>query len=567
VTNKKTVVGIYEDSGAGVPDDKLAQSSETSMTQSTGTWGEITVSYAFSTSDVLWIAVASEETISSKYAGGTAYELEKDVETYNATLPDPVSTTTVSGTRQYSFYCNYTTVSNELVITSPGQYQIYQRDGSNEADIPVSGTYVGSPTAVECDFAGGGYSTVDSSPGSGTWSGTLATQSAGQGTLTCRWTNNTAVNDTTADVGIGDIYMIAGQSNHAGRLTNAQTWTDDLKGVMWCEDSSGWELLSDPTDPEGDATPYGSIWPLLLDKILDDQSVPVGVITCADGGTNLSGASAEWNNTETSHEECVTEFDNSGANDVKAILWLQGEAEAIAGSISSATHQTNMSAMLDDLHTGMGVSPPMGVATLLKLTSANSRADKDAIVAALINRYNNDADMFPGPVLADIEGDGLHIISDADAQEFADRWWHFLDLKFYGGSEGRGPRFSAAYKMSARVIRVVFTVANGPLTAQTDVSGWRVVDDTGVLTISSAAAYGTTGVDLTVNRDLDTNPVVSWGSGDDAADGTATILDSSTVGLPPEPFFSDDASGAWVGAAFAPLVDGGFTSFGGKLAQ
>jgi len=55
---------------------------------------------------------------------------------------------------------------------------------------------------------------IDTSPSGWTFSGTLLSQNQGQGTLIVRHSNDTSLSWSVDNVGIGDIFIISGQSNH-----------------------------------------------------------------------------------------------------------------------------------------------------------------------------------------------------------------------------------------------------------------------------------------------------------------------------------------------------------------
>ena len=136
---------------------------------------------------------------------------------------------------------------DRISITSPKTYQTYQRDENGQADISMSGTYTGTPTAIEAQFNGGGWSTIDASPSGGSFSGAFSSQS-GQGTLKVHFTNDHAVTASVTSVGIGDVFLVAGQSSASGRGINSQAYAhSSLKASMYREDEV-WAELTDPTD-------------------------------------------------------------------------------------------------------------------------------------------------------------------------------------------------------------------------------------------------------------------------------------------------------------------------------
>ena len=109
-----------------------------------------------------------------------------------------------------------------ITLTTPASLQVFQRSGTT-GDIAIAGTFSGGGTHdIEASFNGGAYQTIDEDA-SGTFSGTLASQAQGQGTVTVRFVDDPGVTATAIHVGIGDVYVLAGQSNMSGRGTVAQS--------------------------------------------------------------------------------------------------------------------------------------------------------------------------------------------------------------------------------------------------------------------------------------------------------------------------------------------------------
>jgi len=421
-----------------------------------------------------------------------------------------------------------------IEISSPVQYQTYQRDGSGQADITISGTYTGTPTAIEASFNGGAYATIDASPGGGAYSGALTGQAAGQGTLTVRFTNDTAIDATVADIGIGDVYVVAGQSNAEGRATNARSYTHATLKATVFKQSDAWANGNDPTDT---GTSSGSPWPLLATLLMADQSVPVAFITTATGGTKLYGGT--WTKNGTEYADCVQTIANSGVNGVKAVLWHQGENDANDG-VTAVQYAAALSAMLDNLQTDTGFTGMKLICANLgfKTTGSVTRANLDAIRLGQLAAVASDADILAGPVLYDVDlgdagGDGVHFATDTEMQTLADRWWRLIEYHFYSGSDA--PAYAVASVVRAgATVAVTFSGGVSPLTGQTGTTGWRFTDNGTPIAVSSAAASGSNAVILTLASTPAGTELLSFGSGNDAAG--ATLLDSGTYPLPPEPF-------------------------------
>lgn len=427
-----------------------------------------------------------------------------------------------------------------ITIDSPSSYQVFQRDGSDQADIVISGTYAGSPTAIEASWNGGSYATIDASPAGGAFSGSLSAQAVGQGTLSVRFTNQTTVIDTADFVGIGDVFIVAGQSNGEGHATNHQIYSHaSLKASMFREGAGAWQELDDPSDSDSVG---GSAWPLLATLHMAAEGVPVGFITTAEGSTGLANLAAHWQKGGGGkYENCLLSVANSGITGAVAMLWYQGETDA-RDSVTQAAYQTALSQMLDDFQSDLWAGLPLICAQIGHDVAGGfpDRSEQDAIRLAQIDRWVNDADIYPGPLTYDMDlsgGDGIHIKTDAHIGALANRWWRTIQAALFGGAEAaRGPQFSTATR-SGTTVTVTFTGGEGSLQNQTDTTGWRFTDDGTPITINGAAANGTNAVDLTLASTPAGTELISFGSGNDAAG--ATLSDSGTYPLPPEPFIDE----------------------------
>lgn len=446
-----------------------------------------------------------------------------------------------------------------ITIVRPHDRQIYQRDENNVADITISGTYTGSPTAIEASFNGGAYATIAASPSGGVFSGTLSNQPAGQGTLTVRFTNVPATLDTATNVGVGDVFLVAGQSNAAGYGTNSQSYTHPtLKASVWRVGASAWAELTDPASAGAD----GSSWPLLATLHMASQGVPVAFVTTGVTSTGLN-STGEWMRGGSQYRGALETLANSGVNGVKAILWYQGETEVNQADINptgkTQAYQNALSQMLD----GMQADSPVlaGVKMVAaqigyKTSSGSTRVGIDPIRLAQSGIWELDPDILAGPLLYDIDlsdGDGVHIgqgaDGDAELLTAARRWWRMLAYHFYGGTQGRAPRFSHAAR-NGTAVTVVFD-ASIPMTgiAATG-AGWRFTDDGSPITVTSAKAVGDNLIQLELASEPTGTGKISYGSGNDAAG--VGLLDIGTYALPPEPFVDEVA---------APITDDGDFEF------
>jgi hypothetical protein len=325
--------------------------------------------------------------------------------------------------------------AGDIVIESPMYNQIIQRDTTTLlGDIPISGHYdstLGTPTGIEGKFNGGAWTALtDCIIADGVFSGTLAGQATGTGNLEVRWANATSRTFVQYEVGVGRIFVVAGQSNAAGLGTNNQTYSGTAKCKMFTESHNTWKVLADPTNTD---IAHGSIWPLLANALSTaDDTCPIGFITTADGGTGLisDGATEDsyaWDR-ELNGASYLNMLDRvvlSGANAIEEVLWHQGEAEAYAAN-TTAEYYAAMVAFMENIRDDLPGSPLVRIAQLGQIPNTEPAADSHAIRQAQVLLFSHELAR-PGPVshdinLADGGGDSLHFKTNAELQTMAERW-------------------------------------------------------------------------------------------------------------------------------------------------
>lgn len=242
-------------------------------------------------------------------------------------------------------------------ITTPVQYQSRQINGSDQASIPITGTYTGTPTAIEASFNGGAYATIDAAPAGNAYSGTLANQAAGQGTLTVRFTNDTAVTATQTFVTLTDVFVLGGDSRADGRLTSTQTYSG--VGRMPCYRQDDAWTHGDPADTGASS---GTICPLIANLYSALKSRPCAFITCGTGASDLYDGSNSWQKTHSAYTEMSSQITGAGTAGVKAGLFFFGPNAVVqASTVTQATYNgyvdTFASDFAADFTTAASASP------------------------------------------------------------------------------------------------------------------------------------------------------------------------------------------------------------------
>jgi hypothetical protein len=426
-------------------------------------------------------------------------------------------------------------------IASPAAYQTFQRDEQGRADISISGTLSGESGSIAARFNGGSWTTIGIAK-DGKFSGVLKSQLAGQGSLEVRFANKPDVNFKQDHVGIGDVFLVAGQSNAEGRITSPQSYSHpNLRSSVY-DEAIGWRDGYDPTDST--LSDQYSVWPLLATRIMAETNLPVAFITTAAPQTGLIGDGGTWGKGQPTFEKCVQMVRNSGVNGLRAVLWYQGESDANVPSMTQSQYLNALLMLRRNLSADLGWSLKLVTAQIAYLHTDSSKETRDSVDAvrlAQAKASERDPNTLLGPVLYDLDirmisgGDGVHLRSPAHAQIVAGRWWRMLHFYFYGGGEGRGPTFQSALFNDGKTILVKFASTAGALRALTPLeAGWRIADSTGECKVIRAIAQDGNTVRLTVDRPLSGRVEVSWASYNDAVG--LSLTDSGREALPAEPF-------------------------------
>lgn len=260
-----------------------------------------------------------------------------------------------------------TVTATSITFTTPNTpanaavpYRMFQRNGSNQASVRITGTYTGTPTAIEWQWAGGSWATLVASPTGGAFDATVTLPSLGQGSLNIRFSNATGVTASLPAVGCGDVFLLAGQSNNVGKATNYITPVVPGAHPSWaaveCAKNGIWRLNQETStykfdDPTGavysvnsDPTPGGSYCGALATSLMA-AGVPCAFVPCALGSTGIP-AWAVSTSTTTLYGALLATANTIGGH--KAVIWWQGENEANDNTQTQAQYTTALNAIVND---------------------------------------------------------------------------------------------------------------------------------------------------------------------------------------------------------------------------
>lgn len=346
-------------------------------------------------------------------------------------------------------------------VKLPAARQVLQRNNANFALLPISGFLNGfsKPVAeVRCTVLPGGSGksqgwqplrTPDGGdplvlPRSGSFTGSFPIFGGGWYRVELRIRNGDAVvtQSSVSEIGVGEIFISAGQSNASNYGEALMTPRDD-RVAAWVR-SSTWRAGYDPQPVAGGNR--GSIYPVIGDLLVQELRVPVGFMSLGYGGSTVATWLPNSLSSPAHFSRLSSALAAAGPNGVRAVLWHQGESDVklrTPGAAYSARLNSLIHASSNVTHTTI----PWFVATATYVPLYQINADPDtsvhtdeaglsrqrAIIAAAqqasVNAGASD-DTFAGPTTDDLIGggwrhDNIHF-REVGLREHARRWADIL---------------------------------------------------------------------------------------------------------------------------------------------
>ena len=301
-----------------------------------------------------------------------------------------------------------------LTLTQPQSYQVVQRDEHNQGKIPIKGAWSGQAARVEARYelmktAGAGASVwilVGEIPPKGVLSGALPVPAGGWYRIAVRILDGDkeVAGQVVEKVGVGDVFITAGQSNAGNFGWPRQTPTED-RVAGHCAWDESWRLGYDP-QPWGGGS-GGSCWPAMEDVLVRALDVPVAVIATSAGGTSVQ----QWlPSSKICYGGLKRALDFVGPHGARAILWHQGESDAALGT-SAEEYAKGMKEIIGQSRQDAGWEIPWGIAQAsflpesCKIEKGKGRLENGAIVREGQKQTCRDNPaVFEGPLTDDLTG-------------------------------------------------------------------------------------------------------------------------------------------------------------------
>lgn len=421
-------------------------------------------------------------------------------------------------------YCASGQTNGQFVkITYPESRAIFQRENDNTCTIYLSGSLyqpVDSIQArVQVEEAGQGFNTdwvtIQRNPRGGFFQGSLRARGGWYRLEVQVFAGGTAVgSDVVRKVGVGEVFIITGQSNAQGfQNFGAVGATDDRVNCVTYDNSKA-NSLADPPNPSfqqlsanafiGPRGQSAWCWGVLGDLIAKQYNVPVLFINTAWQATVIKN----WR--ESSEGKITKNIFALGTPDenfpvgmpyanlvialryycsfqgLRAVLWQQGENDNVPLQSTRKAYGDDMQYLVNKTRQDTDRYP----AWVLARSSYNSgKVSQDIIQAQndVINTYNNN--VFAGPFTDNIqiprfEGD-VHFGGEG-LKQLGQAWFESLNAVFFASSRPQPPLPPPAVTVACATSNRALTVGLPSLYSSYK---WNTGQTTQSITVTQPGVY------------------------------------------------------------------------------
>lgn len=323
-----------------------------------------------------------------------------------------------------------------LAVSAPLSRQVFQRDAEEQAVLTIRGTVNDQVDSIEAKAElvqgatqGKGTDWIriagKEAIAAGAFTGKLRLHAGGWYKITVRARRGTqVVADASIDrVGVGEVFVTAGQSNSANFGTPKQKAKDDR--VVYYNGNS-YVPAKDPIP--GGCGGGGSPWAILGDLIAESQGVPVCFRSASLTWTEVKNWMPPDTQLYKNLVQCVKAF---GTNGVRAVLWHQGESDSLAKT-PAATYCDRLKTITEGLNRDCGYPLPWFVAQASFHPGSQAPEQKEVATGQQMLWQKKIA--FQGAITDDLLGgtyrsDGVHF-NQAGLNAHAERWFDALKAHY-----------------------------------------------------------------------------------------------------------------------------------------
>lgn len=341
-------------------------------------------------------------------------------------------------------------------LSSPVDYQVFQRRNLTTGAVDVRGTARVQADSVEVRVTGtsaggvlaGGWSPVALDAATHDFHGSLDEPAGGFYRIEVRLLRHgkAVAALTVPHVGIGEVFVVAGQSNSTNYGEVKQT-TDT--GMVVAFDGATWQLANDPQPGVQDHSTKGSFIPAFGDALYRKYHVPIGVAAVGHGSTSVrqwlpagdpvyvmptmtkfitTNAAGDLICDGTLFNGMLGRIRELGPHGFRALLWHQGESDAHQAaehSISPEQYHAMMVRLIEATRAAAGWQIPW-ITAVATYHTPNDQGSPELEVAQRslwtegIALEGPDTDTL-GPEFRQNGGKGVHL-SDAGLKAHGAMW-------------------------------------------------------------------------------------------------------------------------------------------------
>ena len=339
----------------------------------------------------------------------------------------------------------------ELTLTCPLDHEVVQRQTKILGRIKITGT-MDTLELADCHFearisANGEWTPLAVAVGELSFEAFADFPAGGWYRLEVRATRNgeTVAKTSVDHVGIGEVFVVAGQSNSANHGEEKQT---TQTGRVASFDGQTWQLANDPQP--GASGKGGSFIPPLGDALAERFGVPIGFIPYGMGGTSVrewlpadvpfpnpptverivqQRPDGQWVNNGQLFDTLVAKMRAFSPRGFRAVLWHQGESDANqkdpTRTLAGHLYRDHLTTVITESRQQIGWDAPWFVAQVSyhnpdDTGSPDIRAAQAALWADGTALEGPDSDALTGD-LRQNNGQGVHF-SGKGLREHAARW-------------------------------------------------------------------------------------------------------------------------------------------------
>lgn len=309
-----------------------------------------------------------------------------------------------------------------LTVTSPLDYQVFQREAPDRGVIRIQGS--AACERVEAR-AGGEWIAAAYDPATGRFHAALPHAAGGFFAVEVRalQAGRPLETVTVEHVGIGEVFVIAGQSNATNYGEERQ---QTRTGMVVAFSGADWRPANDPQPGVQDNSSKGSFIPAFGDALYERLHVPIAVACVGHGSTSVrqwlpkgeryktqptmtrfaiaAGPNA-WESTGQLFDGLMQRIAQLGDHGFRALLWHQGESDAHqqpGHAIDPAEYRTLMQRLIEASRRAAGWNFPWFVAQVSYHTPDDPAAPE--IRAAQADLWKSGLAL-PGPDTDRLTGD------------------------------------------------------------------------------------------------------------------------------------------------------------------